>query len=611
MSRHLLDFLMEGTLQLLEDCDTLDPIAPPTLISYFGTVFLICCPNPPNRNILFPLSDVIEEKAQSDYNPEEQVEGAFDYYDSEYVDYEYASQDPDSIDSTCHPLECMDRSLCDLKDFEGLAPPSSCGWANDEMQYCCTPRLNSSESPLIRLSGTDSKLSAISSRDCLDQHEFCSYWANNDTCGPESQHFQLMIMACMKSCGICKNKGCHDDFLKCADWARLGFCALRPDSMLFNCRASCGLCGEFHGGRDHVNQRVHGKTYSHPQDPNFYCGGGRRKGTQNETNNSESESGNSAVSILGNPLDENSPLFANRILFRESRNKRSANDSHTGFFAYTNENEGLGFFCGSVMISDEFFVSAAHCYAKEVFDPQIIKTVTLRQGTPYEETVEVKRIFIHPNFQLPSLHDDIAIGQLGRRIEYDYTKYGDSPNCLPTDDNDKLEGSLSFVQGRGRTEKGLLSSTLLEANMTIIENGLCFQDLCHRSQRDRILTSLMAAHLPFGIPSDMMCATGFLDVDSEKYTSPCHGDSGGPLYTRQEAIGENRGQTLVGLVSGGLSCGERTPSWFTRVSKYTRWVLCILTATKRFNHRAQILEDCQSLAPRIRRDPRQCSSTIQ
>ncbi|TRY78634.1 hypothetical protein TCAL_14431 [Tigriopus californicus] len=257
---------MEGTLQLLEDCDTLDPIAPPTLISYFGTVFLICCPNPPNRNILFPLSDVIEEKAQSDYNPEEQVEGAFDYYDSEYVDYEYASQDPDSIDSTCHPLECMDRSLCDLK--------------------------------------------------------------------------------------------------------------------------------------------------------------------------------------------------------------------------------------------------------------------------------------------------------------------------------------------------GLLSSTLLEANMTIIENGLCFQDLCHRSQRDRILTSLMAAHLPFGIPSDMMCATGFLD-------SPCHGDSGGPLYTRQEAIGENRGQTLVGLVSGGLSCGERTPSWFTRVSKYTRWVLCILTATKRFNHRAQILEDCQSLAPRIRRDPRQCSSTIQ
>lgn len=66
------------------------------------------------------------------------------------------------------------------------------------------------------------------------------------------------------------------------------------------------------------------------------------------------------------------------------------------------------------MISDEFFVSAAHCYAKEVLDPQVLKTITIRQGTPYEETVEIKRIFAHPNFHLPSLHDDIAIGQLGR-----------------------------------------------------------------------------------------------------------------------------------------------------------------------------------------------------
>ena len=52
---------------------------------------------------------------------------------------------------------------------------------------------------------------------------------------------------------------------------------------------------------------------------------------------------------------------------------------------------------------------------------------TLRDGTPFREVVEIKRVYQHPNYQYPKLYDDIAVVELGRRIAYDYDKVG---NCL-------------------------------------------------------------------------------------------------------------------------------------------------------------------------------------
>ena len=47
---------------------------------------------------------------------------------------------------------------------------------------------------------------------------------------------------------------------------------------------------------------------------------------------------------------------------------------------------------------------------------------TLRDGTPFKEVIEVKRVYQHPNYQYPKLYDDIAVVELGRRIPYDYEK---------------------------------------------------------------------------------------------------------------------------------------------------------------------------------------------
>ena len=42
----------------------------------------------------------------------------------------------------------------------------------------------------------------------------------------------------------------------------------------------------------------------------------------------------------------------------------------------------------------------------------------------------MRRFFKHPFYIYPELYHDIAVVELGRRIEYDFDKFGDSPACL-------------------------------------------------------------------------------------------------------------------------------------------------------------------------------------
>ena len=42
----------------------------------------------------------------------------------------------------------------------------------------------------------------------------------------------------------------------------------------------------------------------------------------------------------------------------------------------------------------------------------------------------MRRIFKHPFYIYPKLYWDIAVVELGRRIEYNFDKFGDAPACL-------------------------------------------------------------------------------------------------------------------------------------------------------------------------------------
>ena len=70
---------------------------------------------------------------------------------------------------------------------------------------------------------------------------------------------------------------------------------------------------------------------------------------------------------------------------------------------------------------------------------------TIRDNTRYKSVVEIKKVYRHPLYKAPSLYNDLAIGEFGRRLEYDFDKFGDSPNCLYSGDED-IEGQVATVQ---------------------------------------------------------------------------------------------------------------------------------------------------------------------
>lgn len=46
----------------------------------------------------------------------------------------------------------------------------------------------------------------------------------------------------------------------------------------------------------------------------------------------------------------------------------------------------------------------------------------------------------------------------------------------------------------------------------------------------------------------------------------CHGDSGGPYFIKET-------NTVIGVVSWGISCARGYPDVYTRVSSYRSWIL--------------------------------------
>ena len=46
--------------------------------------------------------------------------------------------------------------------------------------------------------------------------------------------------------------------------------------------------------------------------------------------------------------------------------------------------------------------------------------VTIRDKSENENSIEIKRVYQHPDYQDGSLYNDIALLELGRRIIFDY-----------------------------------------------------------------------------------------------------------------------------------------------------------------------------------------------
>ena len=52
-------------------------------------------------------------------------------------------------------------------------------------------------------------------------------------------------------------------------------------------------------------------------------------------------------------------------------------------------------------------------------------------------------------------------------------------------------------------------------------------------------------------------------------------------------------QTLIGVVSGGIGCGDGVPGWYTKISFHMDWIRCIVDKSVQFNNnQKEVLEAC-------------------
>ena len=227
--------------------------------------------------------------------------------------------------------------------------------------------------------------------------------------------------------------------------------------MAHTCRESCGVCGFLSPNNLEVMffwilvnvqlsftlfqlQEVEGDSYTEFTGANFDCGRNKRlcevQGNSCDTKpevdrnevllvNNENEATTEAE-ITASPENEasaeeeennNDPAFNIEII-----DLRQGGEPTAVFTSADVELENA--YCGATIITDRWAVSAAHCYDKYGYNDEDEKrrTLRIRVGTPFEESVEVRNVYRHPDYRTRRLYNDVAVLELGRRIEYDFER---------------------------------------------------------------------------------------------------------------------------------------------------------------------------------------------
>ena len=370
--------------------------------------------------------------------------------------------------------------------------------------------------------------------------------------------------------------------------------------MAHTCRESCGVCG-FLSPTNKETQRNGDHSYSDFTASDFHCGksnplceiNGEDCDAVKEETTTEKPA---TITTTAAPEDGiGSDLFDLRD---GAELKTWGPDFRSG--PGTPESPG-DVFCGATVVADRWAVAASHCY--DTFrngvtdEPRRVRVTTIRDQTPHREDVEIKRIYRHPNYRAHIFYNDVAVLELGRRIVYDFDKFGDSPSCM--DQGIEKTDKIATVQGYGLTETGE-KGELLETNVTVISNLMCKEILNANVTGSIDNRKKLLQALPLGLEYGLLCAQGIYSEEKKIFSDSCQGDSGGPLTQ----LDEQDRTTLIGIVSGGIDCGKGYPAWYTRVEYYKTWIQCIIDMSLQFNNNIEQVERaCNQLERTPRRIP--------
>ena len=211
-----------------------------------------------------------------------------------------------------------------------------------------------------------------------------------------------------------------------------------------------------------------------------------------------------------------------------------------------------GQFCGGSIVSADWIVTAAHCVlGATAADIEVLAGVTTL-GEPGSTRVAVEEIISHPQYNDPTVENDIALIKLANSL--DLSGAGKTPIALPFTQQASswpAAGDPATVSGWGNTSttSGAFPTDLMAAVVDVLT--------------DPSETQCGSYPTTAYLPDQMLCAAEMsLGKDS------CQGDSGGPL-----AVEVSGTWTLAGIVSWGYGCAAPSyPGVYTRVTSYLNWI---------------------------------------
>ena len=209
-----------------------------------------------------------------------------------------------------------------------------------------------------------------------------------------------------------------------------------------------------------------------------------------------------------------------------------------------------GHWCGASIISQNWIVTAAHCFMMSEKPEDYTLTVgdfEIGAHEGHEQKMQIEKIVLHEQYDSSNFDYDIALIKLSNPISYTERV---KPVCLPPAGLDVNVGTKCWVTGWGKLdESGSFPKRLYQAEVPIVDRQDC--------------ANTYLQHHGYTITDRMRCA-GF---DKGKVDA-CQGDSGGPLVCEKDNT-----WYLMGAVSWGVGCArENAFGVYADLTVFGSWV---------------------------------------